>query len=609
LALTDDALFVADSGGARVQSFALPRLEANVAWPAGSQPASLTVDSRQRVLVIDAATGHVHRFSPIGIADTVFDNTIAAQGKLQKPLFVTCDAGDRVLISDAQANAVFVFDDTGSFVLTISWPAGWQPGALVVFGPRIFVADAATGAILIFEQNGSAWQLIAEVNGWRGPVTALAVNAQGDLLIKPSLDATFYQFTADVAYVPQGILIGGPFDAGEEREWECAQVDASLPPATSLAVRVVLKETASAPASTDWITLPSHDVLLSGQTANIRRFIWIELRLTTSSPQQSPRVQQARAATAAEDLRDYLPLTYRRNDENADGFLARWLKLVRGEFSRIEELLDNMPRLTDAKFAAASALPWLARWLSLELPQIADDEERRALVARAVQLFARRGTTRSIAEFVELHTGIKPAIVEAFADRRVWVLGETSRLDFDTRLPVLDPLGMVVPDESAGDGCCPQDNAADSSGCTRCSHQTSELLPAPVMVQTPIGRAIVGESGPLSAYQIGLPLYADTAYRFCVVVDGYRAHDNATRTEIARIVDRERPAHTDYRIEYIAPEIRVGLQARIGIDAIVGGDPPPLGLNPAELGFDTQLPPSDVARVGEATLDGLLTLT
>jgi hypothetical protein len=129
------------------------------------------------------------------------------------------------------------------------------------------------------------------------------------------------------------------------------------------------------------------------------------------------------------------------------------------------------------------------------------------------------------------------------------------------------------------------------------------------MVQTPIGRAIVGESGPLSAYQIGLPLYADTAYRFCVVVDGYRAHDNATRTEIARIVDRERPAHTDYRIEYIAPEIRVGLQARIGIDAIVGGDPPPLGLNPAELGFDTQLPPSDVARVGEATLDGLLTLT
>ncbi len=360
-----------------------------------------------------------------------------------------------------------------------------------------------------------------------------------------------------------------------------------------------------APTAADWITLPSYDVFLSQQTQNPGRFIWLRLQLATSSSQLSPRVQQARAATAAEDLRDYLPLTYRRNDQDAEGFLTRWLKLVRGEFGRIEELLDDMPLLTDANFAALSALPWLARWLSLELPQIANEEERRALLARAVQLFARRGTQYSIAEFVEMHTGVKPAIVEAFADRRVWVLGETSRLDFDTRLPPLDPLGMVVPDESAGDGCCPQDNAVSSSGCTPCSSPASTL----VTVQTPIGRAIVGESGPLAPYQIGLPLFADTAYRFCVVVDGYRAHDTATRNEITRIVEREKPAHTDYRIEYIEPETRIGFQARIGIDAIVGGDPPPLRLNPAELGFDTQLPPPDVARVSEATLDGLLTLT
>jgi phage tail-like protein len=606
LALTDNALLVADSGNARVQSFALPRLEANVAWQAWMQPTSLAVDSQQRVLVIDAAATSVNRVSPIGVSDTVFDSTITAQGKLQKPLFVTCDADDRVLISDAQANAVFVFDDAGSFVLTLPGPAGWQPGALAAFGTRIFVADAASGAILIFEHDGSAAQLIGEVNGWRGPVTALATNLGGDLYVKPALDATYYRFVADAASVTQGTLTAGPFDAGEERAWERAWVDARLPSATSLMVRVVLKDTTAAPVSTDWMTLPSYDVLLSEVTQNVGRFIWLQLHLTTSAPQQSPRVHQARAATAAEDLCNYLPLTYRRNDQHADGFLARWLKLVRGEFGRIEELLDDMPRLADANFAAASALPWLAQWLAFELPQIANDEERRALLARAVQLFARRGTKHSIAEFVELHTGIKPAVVEAFADRRVWILGETSRLDFDTRLPPLDPLGMVVPDENAGDGCCPRDSMTYSSGCARCSNQIS--APATLTVQTPIGRAVVGESGPLAAHQIGLPLFADTAYRFCVVVDGYRAHDKATRMEIARIVDREKPAHTDYRIEYIAPETRIGLQAHIGINMIVGGDPPPLGLNPAELGIDTQLPPSDVSRVGEATLDGLLTL-
>jgi hypothetical protein len=128
-------------------------------------------------------------------------------------------------------------------------------------------------------------------------------------------------------------------------------------------------------------------------------------------------------------------------------------------------------------------------------------------------------------------------------------------------------------------------------------------------VKTPIGRAIVRESGPLASYQAGMPLFADTAYRFCVIVDGYRACDEATRKEIARIVDREKPAHTDYRIEYIDPEMRVGLQACIGIDAIVGGDPPSLLLSHAQLGFNTQLPPVDAARIGDSTLDGMLTLT
>jgi hypothetical protein len=74
-------------------------------------------------------------------------------------------------------------------------------------------------------------------------------------------------------------------------------------------------------------------------------------------------------------------------------------------------------------------------------------------------------------------------------------------------------------------------------------------------------------------------------------------------------VDREKPAHTDYRIELIAPELRVGLQARVGIDAIVGGEPAALRLGGARLSLTSHLPPADTARVGTAALDGTLTLT
>ena len=609
LALTFGAVLVADTGNARVQHFALPGLEPNLAWHVLNQPTSIAVDSKHRVFVVNAGTARVYRVLADGELDVNFGNTIAAQGKLKQPLFVACDADDRVMVSDAQANGVFVFDDTGSFVFELPGPAAWLPGAVAAFEQRIYAADAVGGAIRIFEHNGVTARRIGAVNGWRGPVTALAVGGDGDLYIKPSLDATYYRFSANAAYVSEGTLIAGPFDAGEDRTWERAWVDAEVPASTSLTVRMVLKDTVSSPLSTDWAELPSYDVLLSKQGKDSGRFMWLELQLATDASQQSPRVRQGRAATAAEDWLNYLPLTYRRHDSDADGLLARWLKLVRGEFGRVEELLDDMPRIADANFVPESSLPWLAQWLALELPKIADDQERRALIARAIALFARRGTKESIAEFVELHTGIRPAIIEAFADRRIWILGATSRLDFDTRLPVLDPLGMVVPDESLSDERCSRDEDPVASGCAPCANQTAPATPPSLTVKTPIGRAIVGESGPLASYQVGMPLFADTAYRFCVIVDGYRACDEATRTEIARIVEREKPAHTDYRIEYVAPDMRVGLQARIGIDAIVGGDPPPLRLSPAQLGVNTQLPHVDVTRVGDTTIDGMLTLT
>jgi hypothetical protein len=252
----------------------------------------------------------------------------------------------------------------------------------------------------------------------------------------------------------------------------------------------------------------------------------------------------------------------------------------------------------------AIALPWLAQWLAFELPQIATEDERRKLIARAVALFTRRGTPESIAGFVELHTGVRPTILEAFADRRIWLLGETSRLDFDTRLPSLDPLGMVVPDVAPAECCeeaapgakCPCDPPAPDAELRTCN-------------SGPIGRAIVGESGPLAAYQIGLPLFSGEAYRFCVFVDGYRAQQPETLAEIRRIVDREKPAHTDYRVGLLDAELRVGLQARVGIDAILGGDPPGFHLA-AQLGIETRLSASDnAARIGDALLGDALTLT
>ena len=93
LALTGDALLIADSANTRVQSLALPRLEANVQWNWWEHPTGIAVDSKQRLLVVDSATSPVNRMLPGDGVDEPFEAAIASQGKLQKPLFVACGSG------------------------------------------------------------------------------------------------------------------------------------------------------------------------------------------------------------------------------------------------------------------------------------------------------------------------------------------------------------------------------------------------------------------------------------------------------------------------------------------------------------------------------------
>ena len=187
--------------------------------------------------------------------------------------------------------------------------------------------------------------------------------------------------------------------------------------------------------------------------------------------------------------------------------------------------------------------------MAFDLPVAAPDTERRSLIARAAALHERRGTPASIAAMVELHTGIRPRIIEAFAQSRIWMLGESSRLGFDTALPGSDPDGLVVADSQVNAGpprtCCP-----------------------PV-----IGHAVVGESGPLPADRFGEPLFLDSAHRFDVLVPAHRVRDRALLDLVRRIVEREKPAHTQYCLCVVESQVSVGFQSQVGIDTIVGAGP------------------------------------
>jgi len=549
----DDVLAVADSGNARVQHLALPALEWSAAIVFASagplqSPAGVAFDSNGREYVLDSALKRVLRFTASGAPDAGYDTTLKSQAALSDPLFLAVGSDDHLLVSDTVANAVVVFDAAGVLLHTLPNPDGlaWAPGAIATFGARIFVHDRTSGVIHVFADEHTC---IGDVAGWRGPVSALAVDGDGALLIKNGLDDQFFVFSAAVGYVASGTIEIGPLDAGIELEWMRAAAVCDRPLRTDVVLEVAQLDPPSPPPGPgDWIAAASVDTLLApvvpAPPPPSRRWLWLRATLRTNDARVTPTLRQLRAETPGEDYLDSLPAVYRRSD--VDGQLSRLLALLKSGQSSVDEAVDEMPQHAAPAFAAASTLSSLAEWVAFDLPAAAGSAERRALIADAVHLQERRGTPASIRQLIELQTGIRPSIVEAFEYRALWILGESSRLGFDTALPASHPDGFVLPDSVTAERVAP--------ACCRS-----------------IGQAVVGESGPLERDAFGGPLFIDTAHRFEVTVPAYRARDAALVDAVRWVVDREKPAHTQYCLRLYESQFLVGVQAVIGVDTIVGG--------------------------------------
>lgn len=76
-------------------------------------------------------------------------------------------------------------------------------------------------------------------------------------------------------------------------------------------------------------------------------------------------------------------------------------------------VLDNLPSYFDPVLAPEDFLPWLAGWVGIALDENWPLARRRALVARAGDLYRSRGTARGLRDQIELLTGSAPEIQES----------------------------------------------------------------------------------------------------------------------------------------------------------------------------------------------------
>ena len=541
-------VLVADSGNDRVLLLEPGELRSVEEWRGLPGASSVACDADGAVYVVTAADGVVVKLDALGRHDDAFAARLAGAPPLHAAEVAV--AGRHVIVCDT-GGRVHVLAPTGR--RDLDWDSGLAaPLGLAAGGATVLLGDNGANVLAVFARAG--WRR-GDARGYAGPVAAVALDGRGGVLVLPGSGESPVRLSAAGAHGARGLLWGGPFRSPDDTTAPRHLLRATVTAAAGAHVQLAVCEQAAGgtpppvdPEAADpfadprWKAIPvapdATETLFAGEPLDE---VFVGL-LLTGDGLASAALHQIRIDFAHTTWLQYLPALYSR-DAEAEDQLARLLTVFESASDRVQAAIDGLPALFTPDAAPADWLPWLAGWLALELPEGWGVEKRRAAIADAFAANARRGTPAGLREAVRERAGIDVVIEEPVLQSSLWLLpaGDStdaelalSALGSTTRLAPAEPQGAVVGTTAVVDGSylVPQENYAT-------------------------------------------PLFEDVAHQFTVrVYRGASYSDDAAATARA-VLDAERPAHTTYHLCVVEPAMRVGVQARLGIDAIVAGDPEP----------------------------------
>lgn len=589
IAIGHGNLYICDTGNARVLQLSLHGLmvrraltpPAGLKLPQEWEPVAIVVDGCGTLHISDRANGMIHR--------------VQANGQWLEPI-------------GGLGGITYLALDCHEVLY-----------ALLVQDKRRVVRIEPAPVTVSDQKDHAAWVLRevdarADVLAHRFPCSPLAVDATGTLYLAPwcerlpgnnsagAFDLNGNPVSPNHAvsgplYMQSGTYVSLPLDSERYRcQWHRVIVQGRLPPGTRLRIdsfsaeveldagelvqvveqnwstRVTLT---ARPAETEW------DALIRSEPG---RFLWLRLSFSGSG-MDTPVIERMIVEFPRISLRRHLPAVYSAEPVSAD-FTDRFLALFDTSLRSIERELDRQARLFDPLSApdedGKDFLSWIASWIGVSADRRWPEARRRQFIKQASQLFAWRGTRYGLWRLLLLLLDMQPE--QAACPRR------------EVKRRCLPAIANCWPEQPLPPWM-PPPLILEHTQLRRWLFVGSGRLGDDAVLW---GRRIVNRSQLDTNARVGEtrlvmtpdpwrdPFHVD-AHRFTVFIPSRVKSHETTRKALEALLQREAPAHTAHRIEYVEPRFRVGVQAMIGLDAVVARMPSGVRLAESRLRHGTVL--------------------
>ncbi|MCY0906011.1 phage tail protein [Arthrobacter sp. H14-L1] len=323
------------------------------------------------------------------------------------------------------------------------------------------------------------------------------------------------------------------------------------------------------------------------------RYLWLEMHLA-GTVQTSPRIRAVRIERPGHQLLSSLPRAWSRDDGDTE-FIHRFLAPLEGTLYELDWRAAERAILLDPRTTPQEALPWLAGFAGLVLDRRWPEPARRALIAEAYRLFARRGTRAALIRILELYLGRAPVIIEAWQLRGLggMVLGN----------PPAGPPAPAVGGNARATGMLGRFSIGGSAPAASTMSATSArsgTLTVPALDDSTTGS--VPPSSRRANVQDSFQL---AAHRFTLLIPGELTPEQ--RQVVHAIAEMHRPAHTMYELCELGAGMRVGQRLHVSLTSFVGPDArwAPAVLGRFRVGGDGVVgTPATGSRLGETSRAG-----